>query len=126
MFGADADVDRLLAGAGEAYAPPRGVFVLGTAGGATVACGAVTFLDGDRGEVKRMWVDPAWRRRGVGARLLAYLEDVVRAAGRTTVVLDTSRLLAPAIALYERHGYQRVEPYNDNPDADFWFRKVLA
>jgi hypothetical protein len=41
------------------------------------------------------------------------------------VVLDTSELLTEAIALYRKHGYVEIEPYNSNHYATHWFEKRL-
>jgi len=77
------------------------------------------------GEVKRMWVDPAWRGTGLGGRLLRELEALASRLGHARVVLDTNLVLTEAVGLYERAGYARVEPYNDNPHAQAWFAKDL-
>lgn len=108
-----------------AFTPPDGVFLLVRAGDRVVGCGGLRRWDASTGEIKRMWLDPAVRGRGLARRLLAALEDAARAAGRTRVVLDTNSALAQAIGLYERAGYRSVERYNDNPDAERWFAKDL-
>jgi GNAT superfamily N-acetyltransferase len=120
------DVEDAIAAAVTAYAPPRGHFVLGGPDDAPAACGAVQWLDADRGEIKRMWVAPQLRGRGIAGALLARLEQLVRDAGRSTVVLDTNRALVDAIGLYTRRGYVEVPAYNDNADADVWFEKRLS
>jgi ribosomal protein S18 acetylase RimI-like enzyme len=125
-FDTDFGVEAALELARTAYAPPHGLFVAPPGPAApVVACGALHWLDDERGEVKRMWVAPSYRGRGVASRLLAFLEDLVRESGRTTVVLDTNAGLTEAIAMYDRSGYERVERYNDNPHAQLWFRKEL-
>ena len=107
-------------------APPRGLFVLAMDGDQVMACGGLVWLDDDRGEVKRMWVAPSYRGQGLASRLLAHLEGLVVASGRTVVLLDTNDGLHEAIALYDKSGYARVERYNDNPHARLWFRKELT
>jgi GNAT superfamily N-acetyltransferase len=107
--------------------PPTGAFVLATdtVDGSTGACGALLTLDDGIGEIKRMWVAPGARGRGLGRRLLADLEARSRALGHHTVRLDTNSVLAEAIAMYESAGYQPVARYNDNPFAERWFEKRL-
>ncbi|MDR6176213.1 GNAT family N-acetyltransferase [Nocardioides zeae] len=81
--------------------------------------------DGPAVEVKRMWVDPAWRGAGLGGRMLRHLEELARSRGAERVALDTNSALDEAVALYERAGYARVERYNDNVDAELFFAKRL-
>ncbi len=120
------EVGTALDDAATAYAPPRGVFVLAGADDAPLACGAVQFLDDERGEIKRMWVAPEARGRGLAAALLAHLEEQIVASGRRCAVLDTNSSLTTAVGLYESRGYERVPDYNGNADADVWFSKPLA
>lgn len=77
-------------------------------------------------EIKRMWVAPAWRGHGLGARLLADLERRAAAAGARVVRLDTHPALHDAIALYRRAGYRETARYNDNPHAGLFFSKRLT
>jgi ribosomal protein S18 acetylase RimI-like enzyme len=115
-----------LADARTAYVLPRGLFVLSGPDDEPRSCGAVQFLDAERGEVKRMWVAPAVRGRGVAGALLAHLERLIREAGRSEALLDTNSSLTTAVGLYESRGYRRVGDYNGNPDADVWFAKSLG
>lgn len=112
--------------AATAFAPPHGVFVLSGPDDDPQACGAVHFLDADRGEIKRMWVAPAARGQGLAGALLAHLEGEIIAAGRRWALLDTNSSLTKAVGLYESRGYERVADYNGNADADVWFGKPLA
>ncbi len=109
-----------------AFVPPRGVFLLAGSDDPPLACGAVQFLDDERGEIKRMWVAPEVRGQGFAGQLLARLEDEIVAAGRRVALLDTNSSLTKAVGLYESHGYVRVPDYNGNPDADVWFSKSLV
>ena len=111
------------AGADE-MAPPVGVFLVGYVGDEAVACGGVKPRR-EGAEIKRMWVAPAARRRGVGRRLLAALEDAARGAGHRRVVLDTSSGQPEALAMYRALGYREVPDYNGNPYAAHWFEKAL-
>ncbi len=93
--------------------------------GHAVGCGALQRLDDWTAEIKRMWVAPEMRGRGLARRLLGALEDEARALGFARVRLDTNRALGEAQALYRRAGYRDIPRYNDNPYADFWFEKEL-
>jgi GNAT superfamily N-acetyltransferase len=108
------------------YNPPRGRFFLALASDCIVmACGGLQWIDAETAEIKRMWVDPAFRGRGLAGRLLRFLEQTAVDSGRPTVRLDTNPVLLEAIAMYRRYGYADIERYNDNPYAGLWFEKRL-
>lgn len=90
-----------------------------------VACAGVRFLD-PAAELTKVFTLPAWRGRGIGAALLDAVEHACRMRGVRTLRLDTRAELAEACALYERRGFRRVEPFNDEPYSDRWYRKLLA
>ena len=77
------------------------------------------------GECKRMYVKPAARGRHIADMLLDAQEAFARKAGLEWIYLDTYDDLKPAIAIYERRGYQRCERYNDNPQATLFMRKNI-
>ncbi len=107
------------------FAPPRGVFLVAYVDDHPRGCAALRRFDHTTAEVKRMWVDPASRERGVGRRLLGELEIVSLELGYRHLCLDTSAHLPEAVALYRSAGFVEVPDYNDNPDAAFWFHKDL-
>jgi GNAT superfamily N-acetyltransferase len=77
------------------------------------------------GEVKRMYVRPGWRNRGVGALLLGALEAAAGARGLRHLRLDTGPRQASAQRLYERSGYHPIADYNGNQLASYWAEKIL-
>jgi GNAT superfamily N-acetyltransferase len=105
--------------------PPRGLVLLARLDGFAVGCGALKLSDPDVAEIKRMWVAPEARGLGLGSRLLASLEDHAVAAGRSLARLETNRSLTEAAAMYRRHGYHEVAPFNDERYADHWLEKRL-
>lgn len=107
------------------FLPPRGVFLLAEVDGMAVGCGALRPLAENTGEVKRVWINPAWRGRGLSRRLMEALEQEARGLGYGILRLDTSRHLGEAVALYHALGYREIDRYNDNPDADHFFEKLL-
>jgi putative acetyltransferase len=91
---------------------PDGVFlVLRDDDGRAVGCGGIARFDATHGEVKRMYVVPAARGRGLGRRLLEELEAQARALGYTAVVLETGDRQREALGLYESSGYERIPCY---------------
>jgi len=110
----------------DGFAAPAGAFVMAYDGDEPIGCGGVQRHDDETAEIKRMWLHPRWRGRGLGRRQLAELEDAARGLGYRRVVLDTNSTLQEAIAMYERAGYEPIERYNENPYAQRWFAKDLG
>ncbi|MEU8155465.1 GNAT family N-acetyltransferase [Micromonospora sp. NPDC048986] len=81
--------------------------------GRAVACGGLQALDAETGEVKRMYVRPAYRGRGIARQLLAALEECAFRQGHSVVCLETGTYLPAAIALYTSCGYQQVPVYGE-------------
>ncbi len=91
-------------------------FVL-RADGAPAACGGVQFFP-DWGELKRMYVRPAQRGRGLARAILAHLESHARAEGCALLRLETGIRQQDAIGLYQSAGFRRIPPfppYRDDP-----------
>jgi GNAT superfamily N-acetyltransferase len=105
--------------------PGGGAYVVGWEDGRAVAGGALKRLGPGVAEVKRMYVVPDARGRGLARRLLAAIEDTARELGYERVRLDTGASQPHARALYESAGYQDVADYNDNPYAAYHGEKAL-
>jgi GNAT superfamily N-acetyltransferase len=97
----------------EQFAPPQGCFVVAVHDGAAIACGGFRFLRPGVAEMKRMYVDPAWRGRGLGRHVLSDLEQRAAAAGYTQAWLETGTEQPEAMALYSSAGYRLMEPYGE-------------
>lgn len=94
-----------------------------------VGCGVVRRLDEATAELKRMYVDPSVRGRGIGRALVEVLEREARLLGATRIVLETGTRLAPALKLYEAMGYARIPlfgEYLSSPDTSLCFGKSIA
>ena len=95
-----------------------GAFLIGRIDGEAVACGGVARYDDVTGEIRRMYVVPAARGRGLSRRVLEALEDEARALGYSLVRLETGKLQAAAIGLYVSAGFgpiPRYGPFADDP-----------
>jgi putative acetyltransferase len=94
-------------------------FLIAYVDGAAVGCGALRELDATTAEIKRMFVLPEFRGRGISRIVLESLEAHARANGWTTLKLETGTLQSAAIALYESAGYRRIEPWGAYADSPF-------
>lgn len=79
--------------------------------GKAVACGAFQRLDEDAAELKRVYVLPAYRRRGIARQLVEVLELQALFAGYTRMALETGREMPEAISLYTALGYRETAPW---------------
>jgi GNAT superfamily N-acetyltransferase len=107
------------------FAPPGGSFLVGRLGDAVVCGGGVKRLSAACAEIKRMYVAPAMRGRGLARTLLGALEDEARRLGYRLARLDTGPEQPHARALYLSAGYRPIGDYNGNPVATFWAEKSL-
>ncbi len=105
------------------YSRPHGCILLALAGGEAVGCAAlreIPAMEGDAGrvcEMKRMYVRPAFRGRGLGRLLAERLIGEARAIGYGTMKLDTEPDFHEAVGLYRSLGFVDIPRYNDDPVA---------
>ena len=105
--------------------PPGGRFVVAYDGERPIASGGIRTWEPGVCEIKRMYVAPDARRRGVGRQLLEAVERAAIEAGFRRIVLDTLDAHVDATRFYDETGYQRIPAYNENPYASVWFAKDL-
>lgn len=103
------------------YAPPRGCLLLAGAPGAPVGCVGMRPLDATTCEMKRLYVRPQGRSRGLGRRLCQEVIARARQAGYRSMKLDTVGKLETAIGLYRELGFVACERYCENPQPDVQF-----
>jgi len=102
--------------------------VLAFADGEPVGCGAFRPIDEKTVEIKRMFVLPEFRGKGIASSVLAELESWAKEKGASCAVLETGSTMTSAIRLYEKAGYKRTEnygPYVGN-EGSACFSKALA
>lgn len=110
--GLDGDLADITEGYG------AGGLLLLTHEGRAVGCLGIRDLGSGQGEIKRMYLCPAHRGRGLGKLLLEGGLHIARAAGFSRLMLDTRHDLRAANALYERFGFTDTADYNSNPRAE--------
>lgn len=104
---------------------PRGAFFVARDGTGPLGCAGLKGHDGSWAEVKRLWVAPAARGRGLATALMTEIEVAARAMGVPLLRLDTNSALPEAAALYDRLGWTRIDRFNDDPYPDLFFEKRL-
>lgn len=109
-----------IADPGTAFA--AGEILLAVEDGRVLGC--VVLTAGPSPELKRLWVDPRARRRGVAATLLEAATTAARRRGDDTVRLSVWHWRSAAIALYRRSGFVAVASWDDRPGLDCFVRSL--
>jgi putative acetyltransferase len=97
------------------YGPPAGRLFLASEAGVAAGCAALRRLDATTGEMKRLYVRPAFRRFGLGRLLAQALLDRGLQAGYSAMLLDTLDDMEAARGLYASLGFEEIPPYYFNP-----------
>lgn len=92
-----------------------------------IACGAIKAFDHQTMEVKRMFVEPAYRGKGLAALVLSELEKWTAELSYIRCVLETGAQMHPAIALYQKNHYHRIPNYGQYAGVEnsVCFEKIL-
>lgn len=109
-----------------AYSPARGRLLLANHQGQSAGCVALRPLDLQICEMKRLYVRPAYRGKGVGRMLVDGVIAEARSIGYERMRLDTiASSMQDAIALYRRIGFHEIAPYRSNPIAGVLYLELL-
>ncbi|RKR87753.1 acetyltransferase (GNAT) family protein [Micromonospora pisi] len=123
------EANRPLASVGASFPTRDDVsYLVGVVSGRAVACGAIRSIDRTTAEIARMYVRPAYRRRGIGRQLLDALEELAYQAGHSVLRLETGTYPPSAIALYRSSGYTEIPVYGEhvgNPQSACFGKRIL-
>jgi len=107
--------------------PPGGGFWVGYVDGSPACCGGVKQLEEPGAcEIKKMYVVPDLRGRGIAHQLLTFLEGQGRALGHRVARLDTGHHQPDAQHIYASSGYTEIPNFNGNPVATYFAEKHLT
>lgn len=98
----------------EAFAPPDGRLLLVYEEEQPVGVAGLRRIGPDVGEIRRMYIRPAYRRRGIGRVLIEVLIAAAREAGYTALRLESGRSMVPAHRLYRGVGFREIAPYPES------------
>ena len=92
-----------------------------------VGCGAFKFYKEDVAEIKRMYVDPKIRGKGIASKILTELESWAREEKYKSCILETGQKYPEAVALYKKNGFAVTENYGqyENIEDSICFQKTL-
>jgi ribosomal protein S18 acetylase RimI-like enzyme len=109
------EFDREIANLSHEYGPPDGAFLLVAEEGRAVGCVGLRRLPGGEGEIKRLYVVPACRGRGIARALAERILECAQERGYTRLLLDTLPSMQAAQSLYRSLGFKPTSPYRFNP-----------
>jgi len=110
--------DKELAGLPGDYAPPEGRLLLAVHGAAPAGCVGLHRLEAGICEMKRLYVRPQFRGRGLGRTLAEHIVAEAREIGYNRLRLDTVEpVMQAAVAMYRQLGFREIAPYRENPIA---------
>jgi putative acetyltransferase len=108
------------------YAPPDGRLLLAEYKGQLAACVALHKLEDDICEMKRLYLRPQFRGKGLGRALADRIITEARQIGYRRMRLDTVEpVMKDAVAMYRRLGFQEIAPYCENPIAGALYMELL-
>ena len=100
------------------YAPPTGRLLLVEFGGQPAGCVALHRIKGEICEMKRLYLRPQFRGKGIGRALVERVMEEARQIGYRRMRLDTVEpIMEDAVAMYRRFGFREIAPYRENPIA---------
>jgi putative acetyltransferase len=94
---------------------------------APAGCGGIKLFGTEYGEIKRMYVRPAFRGKGLGASMLEHLADYAREQSVELLRLETGIYQQAAIRMYKRMGFRSIPPfgeYRDDPLSLFYEKRL--
>lgn len=111
------EIDAELDGLPGDYAPPRGALFVAVDGPRYLGMIALRPLDATTAEMKRLYVRPGARGRGLARQLIARLCSAAKRLNYSEIRLDTLPKMGDAQAIYETSGFVDIEPYYETPIA---------
>jgi GNAT superfamily N-acetyltransferase len=107
------------------YAPPGGRLYLAFECKRPAGCIALRKISDDDCEMKRFYVCPLFRGKGVGKKLATLVIGEARQIGYKRMLLDTVPAMKRAITLYRALGFKPIPPYRENPVPGATFLELL-
>ncbi len=98
------------------YGSPTGCLVLVYDQSTPIACAAYRKIGEGICELKRMYIQPKYRGKGIGQTLVQMLCEKAKLNGYTLMRLDTLDSMIPAITLYHKNGFYDIDAYYHNPN----------
>ncbi len=122
-FDPDVLLEKTLSSLGNVISPNGLTLVAEDEGGSRLGMGFLRPSGPEAMEIKRLYVPPPGRGRGVGKALVSYMADIARSRGAKALRLDSTRNLETAIGLYRSLEFKERSPY---PESDHFDDPILG
>lgn len=97
------------------YNKPKGALLLVYHENNVIGCAGLRALDNDTAELKRMFVQVAYRGNKIGQQILDRMIEIAKERNYKTIRLDTLQSMTPALNLYRSYGFYEIPAYRFNP-----------
>jgi len=97
------------------YAPPEGRLIIALCDDEAIGCVALRKFANGICEMKRLYVRPPFRGKGIGRELVKIIIHEGKKIGYKKMLLDTVPSMKEAITLYQSIGFHEIPPYRNNP-----------
>ncbi len=98
------------------YGKPNGGVILCEYEHKFIGCVGIRKIDNDTAELKRMYIQPAYQKKGIGKGLLDKAFELAKTLNYKAIRLDTLNYMEPAIKLYKQYGFYEIPAYYNNPN----------
>ena len=95
------------------FLPPNGRLILALIDNKACGIGCLKIINSDIGEIKRMYVDPSFRKIGAGRAILQSLLNAAKESGYKKVRLDSPKFMEAAHSLYRSFGFEAIPVYSE-------------
>jgi putative acetyltransferase len=104
------------------------VFVVAYLNETPVGCGAIRPIDAETTELKRFYVEIAFRKQGIAKRMLDFLEGQAQALRFKVIKLETGTEQPEAVNFYEKHGFSAIDKFGEYVDcvSSLCYEKVVG
>nr|AUN35652.1 histone acetyltransferase HPA2-related acetyltransferase [uncultured bacterium] len=108
------------------YSAPEGCFLIALYGNEATGCTGLSKYDNESCELKRMFTDPSYRKKGIAFKMVTDAISIAKQLGYKYILLDTNKEMDGAVKLYRKMNFEEIPAYceNENPNP-VYFRYTL-
>ena len=110
----------------EKYKEPEGAFIIAKDNNSVVGCVGIRKIEDKTCEMKRLFVNENYKGKGIGKKLVELIIEEAKKKNYEKIRLDTLSIMESALKIYYKNGFNKIEPYYNNPgDNVVYLEKIL-